>query len=452
MELSFGEQVKILLKRKNMTIKQLAEMIEEQTGMRMSRQNLTQRLTRDNFQEQDMRLVAAVLGCSVQLSLTEKSDEEIQAAAALRETERSVDIKKAVDHQLTIEEVIKAAGKEPMLKAAEEKAIREAEAKAYEEARAREEAKAREEEQQSREEVKPSEPDTGETPQENANTAEGGPKRRITVRDLANRAREDRLRREAQLMEEARRRSEIKEEESRKREELRAAEEARRMELKAVEEAHRAAAEQAAEEAQQARLAEQKAKEEREQAELAVMTEEEKAARAEEEKLEKERIRDIARRALERTRSFTVHSSASDSSSDVPDVSFSDKAADPADAGLEQAESAEIDDEASVTDNDGYTEHDEEIQEDISDIDMEADDVNEPVQNEDESVGEINPWTGEEYESNVVRTHPKLVGFIQVYDRGEHKWIDMTEWAFMGFQERKKVMLGSEYEPPTYLD
>ena len=65
---------------------------------------------------------------------------------------------------------------------------------------------------------------------------------------------------------------------------------------------------------------------------------------------------------------------------------------------------------------------------------------------------EINPRTGEEFESNVVRSHPRLKGYIQVYDRGEHKWIDMTEWAFLGFQERKKVMLGADYKPPVYLD
>ena len=56
--LTFGEQVKIVLGRKGMTIKELAETIERETGMKMSRQNLTQRLGRDNFQEQDMRMIA----------------------------------------------------------------------------------------------------------------------------------------------------------------------------------------------------------------------------------------------------------------------------------------------------------------------------------------------------------------------------------------------------------
>lgn len=60
-DLTFGEQVKIVLGRKGMTIKELAETIEKETGKKMSRQNLTQRLGRDNFQEQDMRLIASIL-------------------------------------------------------------------------------------------------------------------------------------------------------------------------------------------------------------------------------------------------------------------------------------------------------------------------------------------------------------------------------------------------------
>ena len=63
LDLTFGEQVKIILKRKGMTIKELAKLIEEQTGKKMSRQNMTQRLNRDNFQEQDMRAIASILGC-----------------------------------------------------------------------------------------------------------------------------------------------------------------------------------------------------------------------------------------------------------------------------------------------------------------------------------------------------------------------------------------------------
>ena len=70
LELTFGEQVKIILSRKGMTIKELAEKIEKQTGKKMSRQNLTQRLGRDNFQEQDMRMIAKILECPFYLALT----------------------------------------------------------------------------------------------------------------------------------------------------------------------------------------------------------------------------------------------------------------------------------------------------------------------------------------------------------------------------------------------
>ena len=56
-------------KRQGMTIKELAETIEAHTGKKMSRQNLTQRLGRDNFQEQDMRMIAEILGCPFHLNI-----------------------------------------------------------------------------------------------------------------------------------------------------------------------------------------------------------------------------------------------------------------------------------------------------------------------------------------------------------------------------------------------
>lgn len=70
MELSFGEQIKIILKRKNMTIQDLADLYETQTGSKMTRQNLSQRLRRDNFQEQDMHILAGLLGYHVSVQLT----------------------------------------------------------------------------------------------------------------------------------------------------------------------------------------------------------------------------------------------------------------------------------------------------------------------------------------------------------------------------------------------
>ena len=68
-DLTFGEQVKIILSRKDMTIKELARKVEARTGKKMSRQNLTQRLGRDNFQEQDMRMIAEILECPFRLSI-----------------------------------------------------------------------------------------------------------------------------------------------------------------------------------------------------------------------------------------------------------------------------------------------------------------------------------------------------------------------------------------------
>ena len=86
--LTFGEQVKIILSRKGMTIKELAEQIEKHTGRRMSRQNLTQRLGRDNFQERDMRAIAEILGCPFRLSILE-TDDPAEKTEQAEEAERA---------------------------------------------------------------------------------------------------------------------------------------------------------------------------------------------------------------------------------------------------------------------------------------------------------------------------------------------------------------------------
>ncbi|MDO4260579.1 MAG: hypothetical protein Q4C82_00745 [Eubacteriales bacterium] len=56
-----------------MTIKELADLYVRTTGLPMSRQNLTQRLRRDNFPEQDMRIFAALLGYQVSIHLEASS-------------------------------------------------------------------------------------------------------------------------------------------------------------------------------------------------------------------------------------------------------------------------------------------------------------------------------------------------------------------------------------------
>ena len=227
MNLTFGEQVKIILSRKGMTIKQLAEEVEKYTGKPMSRQNMTQRLGRDNFQEQDMRMIADILGCTFTLSIM--GPEVVKPEAEDHET-----------RDITIGELVESVIEEPMT-----------------------------------EEV--AEPTQGD---------------------------------------------------------------------------------------------------------VVEPVEEEVVASQED-----TRERDILRQGIK---------------------GYFRKGS------LETGASANI--------------------------------------KEEQTVGEINPYTRKEYETNSVRIHPKKIGYVQVYDRDEHRWIDMTEWAFLGYQEQKKMLLGKDYDPPIYLD
>ena len=52
-----GEKVRILLRRKKITIAALADMVGS------SRQNLTNKLNRDNFTEKELQEIAEALGC-----------------------------------------------------------------------------------------------------------------------------------------------------------------------------------------------------------------------------------------------------------------------------------------------------------------------------------------------------------------------------------------------------
>ncbi len=58
MPLTIGEKIKIILGRRNMTLSQLAE----KTGQ--TRQNLSNKMSRDNFSEKDVQEIAAALDCS----------------------------------------------------------------------------------------------------------------------------------------------------------------------------------------------------------------------------------------------------------------------------------------------------------------------------------------------------------------------------------------------------
>ena len=267
MNLTFGEQVKIVLSRKGMTIKELAEQIEERTGKKMSRQNLTQRLGRDNFQEQDMRMIADILGCSFQLSIL-----------ASIEAERA----SVIEQELPTEkELHKLAAKKEM-----------------------KQAKAQAKEEMTRE---------------------------LTVGEVV-----DFIEAPEEVVEEDPAVEEIPVEEEPVAEELPVVEED-----PVVEEAP----------AQTSKY-----------------------------------IKTVGKPKFQnKMREFL-----------------------PIKKRVDEEENREI--------------------------------------------GDINPYTGHEYQTNSVRTHPKRIGYVQVYDRKDHKWTDMTEWAFIGMEEHKKSTQGKAYVPPIYLD
>ena len=58
MMLTMGEKIKIILGRRNMTLAQLAEKIGQ------SRQNLSNKMSRDNFSEKELYEIAEALGCT----------------------------------------------------------------------------------------------------------------------------------------------------------------------------------------------------------------------------------------------------------------------------------------------------------------------------------------------------------------------------------------------------
>ena len=247
MNLTFGEQVKIILSRKGMTIKQLAEEVEKYTGKPMSRQNMTQRLGRDNFQEQDMRMIAEILGCKFTLSIMEADMPYAEETAS--ET-----------RDITVGELVDIVDEAPVVS------------------------------EEILEEVGVNAPAEEATEQ-------------MSVASEADDA-GDRVTNEQ---------SQVSQTDTREKE--------------------------------------------------------------------------ILRQGI---KGFFRNGS------------------------LETASSAS--------------------------------------RQKDEPLGDINPYTRKEYETNSVRMHPKKIGYVQVYDREQHKWTDMTEWAFLGYQERKKQLLGKDYKPPIYLD
>lgn len=417
LDLTFGEQVKIILSRKGMTIKELAETIEKRTGKKMSRQNLTQRLGRDNFQEQDMRMIADILGCPFKLSILadsqavekastieeviptekelskiarakekkdnkenkdkEKKDKKPELAPKVTETERDITIGELVDIHKELDELIEKTGRLPEIpeSVAAGPAIEIVETAAEEPAE-----------------------------------------------DIVNDAVEDTTAEKTGEFDEPA--IQIVEEAS---------------DYEAVEEEH----EDVGQDVIGQRQADSRQIEE--DPEDAYVQEEDTEPEVQEEaevSEPKEEKRSKGWRAYFQRRGRK----AEPAKPDVMELN----------AGEEDLQETEEDDYIEYESFDYEEEYeavDEDYEEDILEEEIqEIEPEEEFIDDEDLEIGEVNPATGHEYETNSVRTHPKRIGYVQVYDRSDHRWTDMTEWAFLGYQERKKALLGKDYEAPIYLD
>lgn len=71
MELSVAEKIRLILGRSNMTLGELAAA----TGQ--TRQNLSNKLNRENFSEKDIEAMAKATGCSVRIIFTLPDGTEI---------------------------------------------------------------------------------------------------------------------------------------------------------------------------------------------------------------------------------------------------------------------------------------------------------------------------------------------------------------------------------------
>lgn len=394
-DLTFGEQVKIILGRKGMTIKELAETIEAKTGKKMSRQNLTQRLGRDNFQEQDMRMIARILECPFQLSImgtetARQTAEDMQEAAhntaadACRE--ENTESKSPEDGAAETTENPDEIEETGAAAAAEQEAVEEKTAAA-----AADEVWAAPTEEQHSWNAAPAE----EENTWNASSAE--------QEDMWNSASSE--------TEEAGAWAPSAEAES-LHSDTEVGPDERDMTIGELYDIHE---------------------------ELSQLEENAKAGEPVEaikEELEKPK-RDwfhgnffLRRRKKEEKKKQT----------EEPVYEAEQQAAPEPETYAEAQETEPQQEEAYREES--YREETPDFEPVISHNDAE----------EDREAGDVNPYTGKEYQSNSVRMHPTRIGYVQVYDRSIHKWTDMTEWAFLGYQERKKALLGSAYEPPIYLD
>ena len=423
-DLTFGEQVKIILGRKGMTIKQLAELIEEKTGKKMSRQNLTQRLGRDNFQEQDMRMIAEMLECPFHLSImSAEGAGEVRSIAALeRAAAARVEAVEASGHkELTAKEQAEAEYAEPeeklieetvpeMFEHTEEFAQNKAEAEYIEPEEPVEAEYIQTEEPVDAEYIQPEEPEEAEYIQ---------PEESVEAEYIQPEKEADMSMPDTEGLETP------GEEVSNDRD----------MTIGELYEIHEELNEleknvQAGESIEEIKKELEKPKKERRLGSF--FRRRDSQSKAEKEVSPKEN----------EVQTDAVGESGIGENVNQNDTDHADKA-----GAVVQDESVSSDakwTEDAAEDETAFAESG--STEDFEPV-ITHDDADEDTQ-----AGDVNPYTGKEYQSNSVRMHPTRIGYVQVYDRTIHKWTDMTEWAFLGLQERKKALLGKAYEPPIYLD
>jgi transcriptional regulator with XRE-family HTH domain len=65
-----GEKIRVILKRRGMTVAQLADLTNQ------TRQNLSNKMTRDNFPEKELREIADALDCDLEITLVMRENGE----------------------------------------------------------------------------------------------------------------------------------------------------------------------------------------------------------------------------------------------------------------------------------------------------------------------------------------------------------------------------------------
>ena len=470
LELTFGEQVKIVLNRKGMTIKQLAEMIEERTGKKMSRQNLTQRLSRDNFQEQDMRLIASILECPFYLSIMEENADSEYTSQDKKRKDTNIDIMDAEPEQLTLNleyEEPEPEQKEQPKKVAEDTAGHERDITIGELVDIHEELDQMEQTGEPAEE----EPEYEGQAYEEEPEYEGQAYEEEPGYESAEYTEESGYGVESEYAEQ----SEDEENDP-------YTEEPEYESAEYTEEPEYGVESEYAEQSEYEEEPQYTEPEDVNQIleEVAAMEEEDRKEKEEREKeREKEQEKPRGWRAYfprrKKKQSESVHEDKPEYAAEQPEYAVNQEQSEEQSGENiteEQYQNPEEQyqnpegqyqdpeqyrDPEQYQDSEQYQEADREYEEYVQENEQEmedefadtAQDWEEPA---DDNAGEINPYTGLEYESNSVRMHPKRIGYVQVYDRSDHQWTDMTEWAFLGYQERKKALLGKDYEPPIYLD